>query len=92
MNTFIIILDVAYYAVTEANRWGILTKGLLYVYKQIIITINVSLDELLFVKMVMKLHGSSLENIGGPKVSLEKQRQRGSSGSALNTTEKGGPK
>lgn len=75
------------YAVPDAYRWGILTTGLLDVYKFVVRTLHVSLDELPYVRLVMKLQELSRGDIGDPNTPLEKQWKGRNSGSALNTTE-----
>ena len=79
-------LDSTKYEVTEAQKWGILTRGLIDVYKPIVRKINVSLEVKMYATLAMKLQELSREDVGDPNVPLELQRISGSSGSALHTT------
>lgn len=75
------------FEIAEAHHWGMLTRGLLEVYKDYVRIINISCEGFIYSKLMTKLQELSMEDIGDPTVPLKKQTRVGISAAALNTVE-----
>lgn len=67
--------DDTAYKVSEKHKWCILTSGILDIDYQSIRTIIVSLDELPYSALFMKLQELAREDIRDPNMALEIQRE-----------------
>lgn len=77
------------FEIAEENRWGILKRGLLAIYKKIVRFINIYCEGLSYSKLIAKLQEIFIEDIGDPTVPLERKSRVGKSSTALTASEKG---
>lgn len=74
------------YNVPGAHKWGILTHGLLEVYKPCVRLINMTFEKLTYQNSITKLQELDREEVGDPAVPLELQKNSGIQTAALSVT------